>query len=470
MKRAVGVDDGAVVLRQVAGVRGRPHDRAVGHRVVGADQPAAGERELVVGEAEGGVDRQRAAQVALRARQVPAIEPVHAGEVGAVGLERLAGGPREADRQLGRRAREIEQLGRQLVEQRPGVRRRSGRPPARRLIRVAAGDVVDPGRQVERVAGRAKSPSTTVHTPASRASRRAMSRPMSSPGSSSWRPSRSCSRSWSTTVRSFHCDRLSPSMLTLPSRIQSTARSSRRLSNGSTRIECRGLTPAGGPVAPAGQADGRAQRGERDRRRPATTAVRRSARRRQRPLAHHRLAQLLAGLPALGRLLLQRPHHRAGQRPRAVGPDPLDRRRALGDVLGDHHPVGALERRMAREHLVGDDAERVEIAPAVHLLAGRLLRAHVARRADRDALPGAGGARPPPSPGRCRSRPAARGRCRSRAARSPASRPGAPRRRGRRRRAPRRGRPRSARPRRRAAVPSRLSRWRRLSPSTSSIT
>ena len=41
------------------------------------------------------------------------------------------------------------------------------------------------------------------------------------------------------------------------------------------------------------------------------------------------------------------------------------------------------------EHLVGHDAERVEIAPAVDLLAGRLLGAHVGRRPDGHALPGA---------------------------------------------------------------------------------
>ena len=47
----------------------------------------------------------------------------------------------------------------------------------------------------------AKSPSTTVQTPASRASRRASSSPTSSPGRSLCAASRSCSRSWSTTVQ-----------------------------------------------------------------------------------------------------------------------------------------------------------------------------------------------------------------------------------------------------------------------------
>ena len=175
------------------------------------------------------------------------------------------------------------------------------------------------------------------------------------------------------------------------------------------------------PIAPAGEADPGAERRERDRRRGAMTAVRRSARRaRQGPLAGHRLAQLLAGLPALGRLLLQRPHDRGGQRPRAVGPDPLDRHRALRDVLGDHDPVGALEGRLAGQHLVGDDAEPVEVAPAIDLLAGRLLRDSCSS-ASRPRRPGRCSTRPPPpSPERYRNRPAGRGRCPARAACSPA--------------------------------------------------
>jgi hypothetical protein len=50
-------------------------------------------------------------------------------------------------------------------------------------------------------------------------------------------------------------------------------------------------------------------------------------------------------------------------------------------VLRDHDAVGALKRRGAGEHLVGHDAERVQVAPAVDLLARRLLGAHVRGRA-----------------------------------------------------------------------------------------
>ena len=218
---------------------------------------------------------------------------------------------------------------------------------------------------------------------------------MSSAGSTSWRPSRSCSRSWSTTVRSFHCDRLSPSMLTLPSRIHSTEASSRRLSNGSTRIECRGFTPAGGsalrparPIVAPRTA------------RATAAAARTSGRRALRlpgsaPLAGDRLAQLLAGLPALARLLLQRPHHGAGQRLGALGPEPLDRRPAARrcawrrprdccpGTAGDP-PASRRRRRRARRDRSGCPSPRPPPAPG----------------SCRPAFP-------PPRPGRCWSAPSA---------------------------------------------------------------
>ena len=77
-----------------------------------------------------------------------------------------------------------------------------------------------------------------------------MSSPMSSLVVSPWRASRSWTRSWSTTVMSFHCDMFSASMLTLPLRSQSVLWSSRRLSKGSTSIDSRGFTPSGRPAGP----------------------------------------------------------------------------------------------------------------------------------------------------------------------------------------------------------------------------
>src|SRR5260370_36664637 len=59
-------------------------------------------------------------------------------------------------------------------------------------------------------------------------------------------------------------------------------------------------------------------------------------------------------------------------------------RQLLHDVLvADRKRVFAVERDVPREALVGDDAERVEVAAAVERLRARLLRAHVVRRADR---------------------------------------------------------------------------------------
>ena len=212
-------------------------------RISDPHDPAAGERELVVGEAERGIERDGALEIALGAGQVPAVEVPHSAKVGAVGLERLGGGAGQSDADLVAGRRRDRAAWRRDRRRGAGRRHPRGRPPGRRPpgCRVATSNT-RAARCSESPAG-VKSPSTTVQTPDSRASRRAISRPMSSPTLRRWRASRSCSRSWSTTVRSFHWERLSPSMLTLPSRSQSTERSSRRLSNGSTRIEWRGLTP-----------------------------------------------------------------------------------------------------------------------------------------------------------------------------------------------------------------------------------
>ena len=180
-------------------------------------------------------------------------------------------------------------------------------------------------------------------------------------------------------------------MLTLPSRSQSTARSSRRLSKGRTRIECRGLTPLGGPGdrrvspnAPAASARATAA--------PASTRRRRCLGRAAGCSVASACRNCLAGLPAVGWLLLERAHDRRRERARRIRAEPLDRRRPLGDVLGDDDPVGAPERRRPGEHLVGDDTEGVEIAPAVDLLARGLLGAHVGGGADGHSLPRAAGA------------------------------------------------------------------------------
>ena len=70
-----------------------------------------------------------------------------------------------------------------------------------------------------------------------------------------------------------------------------------------------------------------------------------------------------------------------------VGAQRVHRLRPLADVLHQHRRrARRLEGEPPGEHLVADDAERVEIAAAVDLaVARRLLGRHVGRRADRDA-------------------------------------------------------------------------------------
>ena len=66
-----------------------------------------------------------------------------------------------------------------------------------------------------------------------------------------------------------------------------------------------------------------------------------------------------------------------------LGGHERERRRLLGGVGQQHvHRRAAGERQPARQQLVEDDADAVQVAAMVHLLAAGLLRAHVARRAD----------------------------------------------------------------------------------------
>ena len=111
----------------------------------------------------------------------------------------------------------------------------------------------------------------------------------------------------------------------------------------------------------------------------------------RRLLGRQRLPEGLAGLPAVGRLLLECAHDRRRERTGRVRAKLLDRHRPLGDVLGNDDAVGTPERGRSGEHLVGDDPEGVEIAPAVDLLARGLLGAHVGGGPDGHSLTGAAG-------------------------------------------------------------------------------
>jgi hypothetical protein len=166
-------------------------------------------------------------------------------------------------------------------------------------------------------------------------------------------------------------------MLTLPSR-----------SHGVARID-----PARRSRAPSDHGGGDHQEAHRDRRQGYHPRPAEATGRRHRPLSRNGLTKLLAGLPPVGGLLLQRPHHCSRQLSRRFRTSPFHWNRALGDVLGNHHPVGPLEGRLARQHLIGHHAQRVQVATGVDFLSGGLFRTHVHRCADGHALAGTGAGR-----------------------------------------------------------------------------
>ena len=133
----------------------------------------------------------------------------------------------------------------------------------------------------------------------------------------------------------------------------------------------------------------------------------------RRPVAGHGAAlegatERIGRRPAALRILLEAAGHREvevlrARRLRSV----LIGVGHLGDLL--HQDAGngrCIEGQLTGQHLIGHDAEAVEVAATVDLLLARgLLRAHVLRCADRHAGAGQGGARShPTSPWRCRSR------------------------------------------------------------------
>ena len=133
-------------------------------------------------------------------------------------------------------------------------------------------------------------------------------------------------------------------MLTLPSRSQSTLGSPRRLSNGSTRIECRGLTPRPGPAgrgasatrsrprmpSPASPSASRNRdparwRGSMERDREVSRIGRPGSRRGSSAPVCQRSDGILA------RARMMAPASGAG----ASGREPLDRHRGLGEMHRD---------------------------------------------------------------------------------------------------------------------------------------
>ena len=105
------------------------------------------------------------------------------------------------------------------------------------------------------------------------------------------------------------------------------------------------------------------------------------------PRAHRAPRPARSRWEAILRILLQQHHDRARQ---IVGTSLRRCCTGIGrsemcftSIAG---VLPAVERRLAREHLVAEHAERIQVAAAVDLaVARRLLRRHVGRRADRHA-------------------------------------------------------------------------------------
>src|SRR5262249_42144329 len=77
-------------------------------------------------------------------------------------------------------------------------------------------------------------------------------------------------------------------------------------------------------------------------------------------------------------------HYRGGEIARAVGAQALERDRGLGQVVHQYRGNRRrVERHVPGQHLVADDAKRVEVRSMIdNPLAARLLRTHVMRRPD----------------------------------------------------------------------------------------
>ena len=95
---------------------------------------------------------------------------------------------------------------------------------------------------------------------------------------------------------------------------------------------------------------------------------------------------------------------------RHAGRDRREGRRGLGDVPRQHRiAIGRLERQPARQRVVADHPQRVDVAARIHAEPARLLRAHVVGRADHLPGPGRAGAATDPGDAEVRHQGAARG-------------------------------------------------------------
>ena len=385
---AVGVDDRSLVGRKVAREGGGAADRPLADRIVRSAHPAPGERELEVGQSEGGVERDGALEIALGAGQVPPVEVLHPAQIGAESLQRLGGRARQSDADLVGGAGQIQQLGGQIVEERAGRR-----GPARSSTRATStrfpdGHIEDPGGEVQRVAGRGKiaqhhGPDTGLaRQPPSHVEADVVAHLEPVAGQQVMQPLVVHHRQIVPLgqVESQHADAAVPEPIHRALVAQVVEREHQN------RVA--GIDPARWSRATADQGGGSNQETHRHCRQGNQPWPAEVTGRRHRPLSRHGLTKLLAGLPTIGGLLLQRPH---------------DCSRQLSRGFRATRSSGTGARRCAWRPPPGGDPGRADGPPASHRRPhpGRtdrsgcrspprgLFRTHVHRRSHRHALAGA---------------------------------------------------------------------------------
>ena len=95
---------------------------------------------------------------------------------------------------------------------------------------------------------------------------------------------------------------------------------------------------------------------------------------------------ILDGLKAIGRTLFEGLNDRGVERPGHIGAQRLQvDRRVVLNGMKESGRVGAPERQLARQKLVGDDAQRPDVGASIDMISGGLLGRHVGDGAHRDA-------------------------------------------------------------------------------------
>src|SRR5215204_3065244 len=121
MEGAVCIDYGTLVGRKISGILRSSNDCPVSDRVLGSHQPASSEGELVVGKAEGSIQRYGTLEISLGACQIPPVELLQPAKIGSERFQGASGGASKPDANLVRSSREVQELGRKCIEERPHV-------------------------------------------------------------------------------------------------------------------------------------------------------------------------------------------------------------------------------------------------------------------------------------------------------------------------------------------------------------